>query len=67
LVVLRANRTFRFYIYLVKQLLRAEFEEVTVHGVGERNIFVALKVTEILTRHGYAELTRLKTKSAIGR
>lgn len=37
-----------------------------MHGVGERNIFNAFKVTEVLMRHKYAEISRIKTKRVVG-
>ncbi len=42
---------------------KGNYEEVELHAVGESCIFSAFKAVELLTRVGYAVISRIKTKS----
>lgn len=63
-VYVRGDKPYGFYIFLVKQILKNnDFSYVELHGAGERSIYNAVRVAEALTKYGYVEQTRMKTKT----
>ena len=40
-------------------------EEIELHGVGDVNIRNLASASELLTRYGYTEMTKIKTKQVV--
>lgn len=63
IIFLRKEESHYFYISLAKSILyKGNFDEVELHAVGESCIFKAFQAIEVLTRVGYAIISRIKTK-----
>ena len=64
-VIFVRDRPLSFYVFLSKQLFHKDnYDEVALHAVGGESIFSAIRVAELLTRHGYATMARVKTQTA---
>ena len=51
LIYLRADRNFKFYIFLSKQLLKNQFTTLEVHGAGEVSVSMAINLAGVLVNH----------------
>jgi len=62
-VLINQRKQASFYVYLVKEMFHNDNHEfVELHAVGDQNINNLVIATEMITRFGYAEITRIKTK-----
>ena len=46
--------------------MNPNFNFVELHAAGELSIYSALKSAEVLSKHGYVDITRIKTNTIIG-
>ena len=60
-IQISAKRDTGFYVFLAKLFLM-DFEEIELHALGDA-IGIAIKVGELLNRHGYTALSRGETST----
>ncbi len=52
-------KSYKFYVYLSKVLLKEKHPEIQLHGLGKATA-LCVKVAEILVRHGYCEIKKIE-------
>jgi hypothetical protein len=62
-ILINIRKQASFYVYLVKEMFHKDNHEfVELHAVSDQNINTLVIATEMITRFGYAEIIRIKTK-----
>lgn len=65
-IVLSPMKNFHFYVYLTKEIFhKNEFSQIELHAVGDMCIPTLAASTNILTKYGYIEIVRIKTKQVL--
>lgn len=66
IIVNGGERGPKFYIYLAKEIFHNQkCDQVEFHGYGEDGIHVVAIVIELITRLGYAEINKIRTRHGI--
>lgn len=65
-VIYNTSKPASFYVFLAKEMFFNEkHKEIELHGVGDINIRNLAVSIEMITRFGYAEITRIKTEQVV--
>lgn len=65
-IVLHHSKTAQFYVYLTKEYFhKQKFEQIELHAVGDPCIPALASTTNMLTKFGYCEIVKLRTKQVI--
>lgn len=64
--MLNSNKSAQFYVYLTKEIFhKKKFEIVELHAVGDPCIPALASATNMLTKFGYCEIVKLRTKQVL--
>ena len=63
-IFIREDKSAVFYVNFVRRffLYNPTFDDVEIHGTGPRNIYTLIKLTQILSKYNYGEVSMIRTK-----